>query len=83
MGGSEHVAERVVQEIDEGRSVQVSVTHHLRGKESLTRTAAEQTSHHPIAHVHVMGHFLRKSEIQKQRKTEFELSDGTYSSLQG
>lgn len=55
---SEQVAERVVQQVDEGGSVQVSVAHHLGGKQSLARPAAKQTSHHAVAHVHVMGDFL-------------------------
>lgn len=55
---SEQIAERVVQQIDEGGRIKVSITHHLGGKQSLARSTAKQTSHHAIAHVHVMGDFL-------------------------
>ncbi len=58
VSSSEQVAEGVVEQVDEWGSIQVSVTHHLRRKQSLPRAAAEQTSHHPVAHVHVMSHFL-------------------------
>lgn len=56
--GSEQVAERVVEQVDEGGGVQVGVTHHLRGKQRLSRSTTKQTSHHAIAHIHVMGHLL-------------------------
>lgn len=65
MSSSEQVAEGVIEQVDEGGSVQVSIAHHLGGKQSLTRAAAEQTSHHAIAHVHVMGHFLQRTEKHK------------------
>lgn len=55
---SEQVAEWVVQQVDEGSSVQVGVAHHLRGEQGLAGAAAEQTTHHAVAHVHVVGHFL-------------------------
>lgn len=58
VGGSEEVAEGVVEEIDEGGCIEISVAHHLAGKQGLPRAAAEEAPHHPIAHVHVMGHFL-------------------------
>lgn len=58
MRGSKQVAERVVQQVDEGGGIQVSVAHHLGGKESLSGSTAEQTPHHTVAHVHVMGDFL-------------------------
>lgn len=64
MGSSEEVAEWIVQQADEGRCVEVSVPHHLTGKELLPGATAEQASHHPIAHVHVMSHFLRKQSSQ-------------------
>lgn len=60
MGSSEEVAEWVIQQIDERRCVEVSITHHLTGKERLPGAAAEQASHHPVAHVHVMRHFLKQ-----------------------
>lgn len=66
MGGSKQVAEWVVEQVDEWGSIQVSITHHLRGKQSLPRATAEQTTHHSIAHVHVMSHFL----ISQQRKSQ-------------
>lgn len=55
---SEQVTEWVVQQVDEGSSVQVGVAHHLRGEQGLARATAEQTTHHAVAHVHVVGHFL-------------------------
>lgn len=58
VSSSEQIAEGVVQQVDEGGSIKVSVTHHLGGKQSLARSTAKQTSHHAIAHVHVMGDFL-------------------------
>lgn len=58
VGGSEEVAEGVVEEIDEGGCIEISVAHHLAGKQGLPRAAAEEAPHHPIAHVHVVGHFL-------------------------
>lgn len=61
MGSSEEVAERVIQQIDERRRIEIGVTHHLTGKECLPGATAEQASHHPIAHVHVMSHFLNTS----------------------
>lgn len=64
MGSSEEVAEWVVQQVDEGCCIEVSVPHHLAGKERLPGATAEQASHHPVAHVHVMSHFLRKQSSQ-------------------
>lgn len=58
VGGSEEVAEGVVEEIDEGGCIEVSVAHHLAGKQRLPRAAAEEAPHHPVAHIHVVGHFL-------------------------
>lgn len=58
MSSSEQVAEGIVQQIDEGGGVQVGVTHHLGGKQGLSGAAAEQTTHHAIAHVHVVSYFL-------------------------
>lgn len=66
MGGPEEVAEGVVEEVDEGGSVEVGVAHHLRGEERLSWAAAEETSHHAVAHVHIMGHFLRGREERKK-----------------
>lgn len=62
MSSSEQIAEGVVEQVDEGGSVQVSVTHHLGGKQSLSGSTAKQTSCHAIAHVHVMGHFLEGTQ---------------------
>ncbi|KAF3842595.1 hypothetical protein F7725_024546 [Dissostichus mawsoni] len=45
------VAEGVVQQVDEGGGVKVSVAHHLRGKQRLSGSTAEQTSHHAVAHL--------------------------------
>lgn len=59
MGSSEEVAEGVVEEVDEGGCIEISVAHHLAGKKGLPRAAAEEAPHHPIAHVHVVGHFLQ------------------------
>lgn len=61
MGSSEEVAEWIVQQVDEGRFVEVSVPHHVASKKHLTRATAEQASHHPVAHVHVTSHFLDPS----------------------
>lgn len=62
MCSSEQVAEGVVEQVDEGGSIQISVAHHLGGKQSLTGTTAKQTSHHAVAHVHVMRHFLGRTQ---------------------
>lgn len=62
MRSSEQIAEWVVEQVDEGSSIQVSVTHDLGCKQCLTGSAAKQTSHHAIAHVHVMCHFLKGTE---------------------
>lgn len=59
MGGSEEVAEGVVEEVYEGGCIEISIAHHLAGKQGLPRAAAEEAPHHPVAHVHVMGHFLQ------------------------
>lgn len=59
MGSSEEVAEWVVQQVDEGGGVEVGVAHHLAGEERLPGAAPEQAAHHPVAHVHVMSHFLQ------------------------
>lgn len=67
---SEEVAERVVQQVDEGRCVQVGVTHHLRGEQGLSGAAAEKATHHAIAHVHVVRHFLRRQEGEDAGETE-------------
>lgn len=58
VGGSEEVAEGVVEEVDEGGCIEISIAHHLAGKQGLPRAAAEEAPHHPVAHVHVVGHFL-------------------------
>lgn len=58
MCSSEQVAEGVVEQVNEGGGVQVGVTHHLRGKQRLSRSTTKQTSHHAIAHIHIMGDFL-------------------------
>lgn len=62
MSGSEQVAEGVVEQIDEGGGVQVSVAHDLGGKQCLSGSTAEQTSHHAVAHVHVVGDFLQRTQ---------------------
>jgi len=64
MGGSEQVAEGVVEQVDERGSIQISVAHHLRCKQSLPRATAEQASHHPVAHVHVMGDSLMSQDTE-------------------
>lgn len=58
VGGSEEVAEGVVEEVDEGGCIEVSIAHHLAGKQRLPRAAAEEAPHHPVAHIHVVRHFL-------------------------
>lgn len=60
MGSSEEVAEWVIQQVDERRCIEISVTHHLTGKECLPGATAKQASHHPIAHIHVMSYFLKQ-----------------------
>lgn len=62
MSCSEQVAEGVVQQVDEGGSIKVSIAHHLRCKECLSGATTEQTTHHPITHVHVVGNFLKNSD---------------------
>lgn len=61
MCSSEQIAEGVVEQVDEGGSIQVSIAHHLGGKQSLPGSAPKETSHHAITHVHVMSHFLNAS----------------------
>lgn len=61
VGSSEEVAEGVIQQVDEGGRVEVRVAHHLAGEEGLPRAAAEQAPHHPVAHVHVVRHFLQQT----------------------
>lgn len=62
MCSSEQIAEGVIEQVDEGGSVQVSVAHHLGGKQRLPGSTAKQTSHHAVAHVHVMGDFLERTQ---------------------
>lgn len=64
---SEEVAEGVVQQVDEGGCVQVGVTHHLRGEQGLSGATAEKATHHAVAHVHVMCHFLKRQEEEEER----------------
>lgn len=76
MSSSEQVAERVVEQVNEGGCIQVGVTHHLGGKQSLSGATAEKASHHAIAHVHVMCHFLtgkkRRHMLMRQREICFD-----------
>lgn len=65
MCSSEEIAERVVEQVDEGGCVQVGVTHHLGGKQRLSGATAEKATHHAVAHVHVVCHFL-KGEKKKR-----------------
>lgn len=60
MGSSEEVAERVIQQINERCCIEISIAHHLTGKEGLPGATAKQASHHPVAHVHVMSYFLKQ-----------------------
>ena len=60
MGSSEEVAERVIQQVDERCCVEISIAHHLTGKEGLPGATAEQAPHHPVAHVHVVSYFLKQ-----------------------
>lgn len=62
MCSSEQIAEGVVEQVDERGGIQVSVAHHLGGKQCLSGSAAKQTSHHAVAHVHVMGYFLERTQ---------------------
>jgi len=66
MGGSEQVAEGVVEQVDERGSIQISITHHLRSKQCLPRATAKQASHHPVAHVHVMSNSLMSQDAQRE-----------------
>lgn len=66
MRRSEEVAEWVVQQVDEGGCVQVGITHHLRGEQGLSGATAEKATHHAVAHVHVVCHFLHgKGETRR------------------
>ena len=69
MCSSEQVAEGVVQQVDEGGGVQVSVAHHLGGEQGLPGAAAEEATHHAVAHVHVVCDFLNH-----QRREEEDLA---------
>ena len=59
MGSSEEVAERVIQQVDERCCIEISIAHHLTGKEGLPGATAEQAPHHPVAHVHIVSYFLK------------------------
>lgn len=80
MCSSEQIAEGVVQQVDEGCCVQVGVTHHLRGEQGLSGATAEKASHHAVAHVHVVCHFLKRQEgedktlgsLQNHAKNKYE-----------
>lgn len=82
VGGSEEVAEGVVKEVDEGGCIEVSVAHHLAGKQCLPGATAEEASHHPVAHVHVMGHFLQaKGRLNPDLGTQQRRADPASASL--
>lgn len=68
MCSPEQVAEGVVEQVDERSCIQVSVAHGLGGKQSLSRSTAKQTSHHAVTHVHVMSHFLDRTQHQRNKK---------------
>lgn len=72
MSSSEQVAEGVVEKVDEGGSIQISIAHCLRCKKSLSGTTTEETSHHAVTHIHVMRYFLRKSNTS-QDKSLFQM----------
>lgn len=56
----EKVAERIIEEVHEGSSIEVCIAHQLIGKEGLMGATVEETSHLPITHVHLMGDFLQE-----------------------
>ena len=58
---AEHVGHGVVQQVEEGCGVQVSVATDLTGKEGLEGATAKETTQQTIRHVHLMDdilHFL-------------------------
>lgn len=68
---SEEVAEWIVQQVNEGGCVQVSIAHHLGSKQGLSGATAEKATHHAVAHVHVMCDFLKGNK--ENRKTLMNL----------
>jgi len=61
VGSSKEVAEGIVEQVDERCCIEIGISHHLTGKQGLPGATAKQASHHPVAHVHVMSHFLDAS----------------------
>lgn len=53
----EHVAERVVEQVEHGGGVNVRVADHLRREERLARPGAEQAAHDTVRQVHLVSHF--------------------------
>lgn len=55
LGRPEQRAERVVQEVEAGGCIEVSVAHQLAGEEHLAEATAEQAAHRAIAQVQLPG----------------------------
>lgn len=76
VGSSEEVAEWVIQQIDERCCIEISITHHLTGKEGLPGATAKQASHHPIAHIHIMSYFLKEQQWLSAQSKKYLLRTG-------
>ena len=55
MRRAEQVIEWVVEQVDEGRSVQIAKSHRLRGEHRLARARAEHRAKHAVLHVLLMN----------------------------
>ena len=56
--GPEHVAEGVVQEIENGSCVEVGVSDDLGGEEGLAGAGAEERAEEAVGHVHLVDDLL-------------------------
>lgn len=52
---SEHVRERVIDEVQKGCRVQIRVPNDLATEKGLSAPAAEQRPHHAVGEIHLVG----------------------------
>lgn len=64
--GPEQRAEREVQEVEAGGSVEVGAAHQLAGEEGLAGAAAEQAAHGTIAQVQLPGDPLARGSTMNE-----------------
>jgi len=55
-GGAEHVAERIIDEVEKRCGIEVGISHDLRREKCLARAGAEQTAHHSVCQIHPVSH---------------------------